>query len=45
MSDLLFGVFSGDMGAMTVLFVMALPLFLVGYAIYAVVQKARGKQL
>ena len=43
LEQLLFGVFSGDMGALSVLFVLLLPVFLVIGAIKWLIDKARGK--
>lgn len=43
LEQLLFGVFSGDMGALSVLFVILLPIFIVGYGVKAGIDKMRGK--
>ena len=44
MSDLLFGVFSGDLGALSVLFVLMLPFILVYAAIASLVNKTKEKK-
>ena len=41
MSDLIFGVFSGDLGALSVLFVLMLPFVLVYAGIVSLINKAR----
>ena len=43
MSDLLFGALAGDMGALSVLFVLMLPVFLAYAAVAAFVDKRRGR--
>ena len=43
LSQLLFGVFSGDMEAMSVLFAILLPIWLVGYGVFAGIKKILGK--
>lgn len=43
LSDLLFGLLSGDTAAATVLFWLTVPIFLVGAAIWVGIQKLRGK--
>ncbi len=41
--DLLYGVFGGDLGALNTLFVLMLPLFLIGAGIKALWGKVTGK--
>lgn len=41
LSQLLFGVFSGDMGALTVLWVLLLPVVLIISAIGALIKKVK----
>ena len=43
MSDLIYGVFGGDMGALNTLFVLLIPVFVVGAGISALVNKMKGK--
>ena len=43
MSDLLFGALAGDMGALSVLFVLMLPFILVYAAVASIVGKVRDR--
>jgi hypothetical protein len=44
LSQLLFGVFSGDMGALSVLFILLLPFVLIGSGISTMINRHKEKK-